>query len=87
MTSGLLRAGAVYGLANALSAGVPFLLLPILTRALAPSEYGVVVNFFLVVSLSTSLAGLNVHSAVSVKWFDRANLDFPRFVGSALALA
>ena len=87
MTSGLLRAGAVYGVANALSAGVPFLLLPILTRALAPSEYGVVVNFFLVVSLSTSLAGLNVHSAVSVKWFDRANLDFPRFVGSALALA
>ncbi len=87
MTSGLLRASAVYGLANALSAGVPFLLLPILTRALTPGEYGVVVTFFLVVSLSTSLAGLNVHSAVSVKWLDRAGLNFPRYVGSALVLA
>ena len=87
MASGLLRSSAIYGVANALSAGVPFLLLPILTRALAPSEYGIVVSFFLVVSLSTSLAGLNVHSAVSVKWFDRTGQDFPRYVGSALALA
>ena len=78
MASGLLRSSAIYGVANALSAGVPFLLLPILTRALAPSEYGVVVSFFLVVSLSTSLAGLNVHSAVSVKWFDRTGQDCPR---------
>ncbi len=87
MSLSLLRAGAIYGLANALSAAVPFLLLPILTRALPPQDYGVVVGFFLLVSVSTSLAGLNVHSAVSVKWFDRDKVEFPSYVGSALVLA
>ena len=87
MTLGFLRAGAIYGIANALSAAVPFLLLPVLTRALAPDQYGAVVGFFLLVTISTSLAGLNVHSAVAVRWFDRADVDFPSFVGSALFVA
>lgn len=87
MRASFLRAGAIYGLANALSAAVPFLLLPVLTRALPPQDYGVVVGFFLLVSVSTALAGLNVHSAVSVKWFDRSRPDFPAYVGSALVLA
>ena len=38
----LLRAGAIYGIANVVSAGVPFLLIPILTRALSPADYGLV---------------------------------------------
>ncbi len=82
-----LRAGAIYGLANALSAGVPFLLLPVLTRALSPGDYGLVVSFFLLVSLSGSVAGLNVHGAVSVRWFDREKRNFSELVGAAVGLA
>ncbi|MBS0366248.1 MAG: oligosaccharide flippase family protein [Proteobacteria bacterium] len=87
MSFHLLRASAIYGLANALSAGVPFLLLPILTRVLPPGQYGMVVSFFLLISVANSLAGLNVHGSVAVKWFNREQLDFPRYVGSALVLA
>ncbi|MEP7294595.1 MAG: oligosaccharide flippase family protein [Burkholderiales bacterium] len=83
----VLRAGAIYSVANALSAGVSFLLLPVLTRALSPSDYGVVISFFLLASLSSSIAGLSVHGAVSVRWFDRHSGDFPRFVGTAVSLA
>jgi O-antigen/teichoic acid export membrane protein len=85
--SKLLRAGAIYATANVISAGVPFLLLPILTRALSPAEYGMVINFFLLVTLSSALAGMSVHGAVSVDWFKRDTMDFPRLVGTALALA
>ena len=85
--SKLIRAGAIYGVANVVSAGVPFFLLPILTRALSPADYGMVINFFLLVTLSTSLAGLSVHGAVSIDWFKRDEMDFPRMVGTALALA
>jgi len=85
--SRFLRAGAIYGVANVVSAGVPFFLLPVLTRALSPADYGMVINFFLLVTLSTSLAGLSVHGAVSVNWFKRDGIDFPRLVGTALALA
>lgn len=87
MKSTLLRAGVIYGVANILSAGVPFFLLPVLTRALPPAEYGMVINFFLLVTLSVSLAGLSVHGAVQVDWFKRDEMDFPRLVGTALALA
>lgn len=83
----LLRASAIYGMANALSAGVPFLLLPVLTRALSPGDYGMVINFFLLVSLSSSFAGLNAHGAVAVRWFDRHTRDFARFVGAAVSLS
>lgn len=85
--SQVLRAGFIYAVANALSAGVPFLLLPILTRALSPADYGMVVSFFMLVTFSNALAGLNVHSAVAVKWFRREDTDFPSLVGTALWLA
>jgi O-antigen/teichoic acid export membrane protein len=87
MTFKFLRAGAIYTAGNAISAGVPFLLLPVLTRALSPGDYGMVVSFFVLVTFTTSLAGLNVHSAVAVKWFERAKFDFARLVGTALCLA
>ncbi|MEO5844594.1 MAG: oligosaccharide flippase family protein [Caldimonas sp.] len=83
----LLRAGLIYTVANVLSAGVPLLLLPILTRALSPAEYGEVVGFFILVSIAGSVAGLGVHSAVAVRWFSRREQDFPVFVGSAVWLA
>lgn len=81
------RAGAIYALANFASAGVPFLLLPLLTRALSPAEYGVVVNFFLLVSLCSACAGLSVHGALGVAWFNRQPTEMPGFVGSALFVA
>jgi O-antigen/teichoic acid export membrane protein len=87
MGTSLLRAGAIYTLANVLSAGVPFLLLPILTRALPPDQYGEVVAFFLLVSIAASVAGLNVHGSVAVRWFERDGIDFPAYVGSAVTLA
>lgn len=85
--SAILRAGFIYTVGNALSSGVPFLLLPVLTRALSPADYGMVVSFFLLVTFSNSLAGLNVHSAVAVKWFRREGGDFRSVVGTALWLA
>lgn len=87
MATGLVRSGAIYGIANVLAAGVPFLLLPVLTRALPPADYGMVVSFFMLASLCSSLAGLSVHGAVAVKWFERQGQDFPHLVAAALLVA
>lgn len=83
----VLRAGAIYVVANALSAGVPFLLLPILTRALGPDEYGQVVSFALLVTLCLSLSGLNAHAALGVIWFREPKQELKHYVGAALTLA
>ena len=82
----LLRFGAIYGLANVMAAGVPFLLLPVLTRALSPAEYGEVVSFFMLVSVSAALAGLSLHGAVGVRWLDMRRGDPKSYTLTAVLL-
>jgi O-antigen/teichoic acid export membrane protein len=82
----LFRSGAVYGAANVLSAAVPFLLLPVLTRALSPQQYGEVVSFYVLVAVCAALAGLGLHSAVGVRWLDRTAGDPARYTGAAVLI-
>lgn len=81
-----LRGGAIYVAANVMSAAIPFLLLPILTRALGPADYGHVVAFALLVALCMPFAGLSVHSAVGVAWFNKPRAEIPAFNAMALGL-
>jgi O-antigen/teichoic acid export membrane protein len=83
----LLRSGVVYAVANVLAAGVPFFLLPVLTRALRPEEYAVVVSFYMLVALCAGLAGLGVQSAVGVQWLSRPRGDARHTTGSAIVVA
>src|SRR3954471_13449438 len=83
----LLGTGAIYTSANVLAAAVPFLLLPILTRALEPEQYGQVVLFFMLITMCSSVSGLSVHSAVAVRWLDAERGDPRRYTGSALVIA
>lgn len=87
MSTRLLRSGVIYAGANVLAAGVPFLLLPLLTRALSPSEYGEVVSFFMLVSVTTGIAGLSMHGAVGVRWLDLKRGDPRSLTGTATLLA
>jgi O-antigen/teichoic acid export membrane protein len=86
MRLGLVRSGAIYGAANVLSAAVPFLLLPVLTRALSPQQYGEVISFYLLVAVCGAVAGLGLHSAVGVRWLDRGAGDPGSYTGSAIVL-
>lgn len=51
MSRKLFGNAAIYLGANILNAGIPFLLLPILTRVLTPADYGIVAMFSVVVSI------------------------------------
>lgn len=82
----LFRSGAIYGLANVMAAGVPFMLLPVLTRALSPAEYGEVVSFFMLVSVTASMAGLSLHGAVGVRWLDSSKGDPKGYTRTAMLL-
>ena len=82
----LLGSALIYAFSNGLAAGLPLLLLPILTRTLTPDEYGLVAMFGVVVTAFGALTGLSVHGAVSMRYFDRDSLDFPRYLGSCLAI-
>ncbi len=81
------RNGVIYTVANLSSAAVPFLLLPWLTRALSPVEYGHVVSFSLLITLCMAFSGLNAHAALGVVWFKKPREEMPAFTATALALA
>jgi len=82
-----LRSGAIYAAANVASAAVPFALLPLLTRALTPAEYGDVVSFSLIVVFCMSVAGFNAHAALGVAWFTKPKEEVPGLMGTAIVLA
>jgi O-antigen/teichoic acid export membrane protein len=86
MSMRFLHTGAIYAAANVASAAVPFLLLPLLTRVLTPADYGHIVAFALVITLCMPFAGLSVHSAVGVAWFNKHRDEIPAFNGMALGL-
>lgn len=80
---GLARNSSLYLLANALSAGVPFILLPILARFLTTAEYGVIAMFTAFVSITGVFVGLSAHGAVVRRYFDN-ELDIKLYVSSVL---
>jgi O-antigen/teichoic acid export membrane protein len=82
--SGLLSYASVYLGANVLNAAIPFLLLPVLTRHLAPAEYGVVAMFEATVACLGVFTGLSVHGAVGVRYFSDDQSTFPEYVGVCL---
>ncbi|WP_281661973.1 lipopolysaccharide biosynthesis protein [Microvirgula aerodenitrificans] len=80
------RGAAVYTLSNVASAAVPFLLLPALTRAMGPEEYGQVAMFATLVTIASAVVGLSVHGSASVRFFDREMKDFSVYVSSCMVV-
>lgn len=74
-----------YASANVINSAIPFFLLPVLTRVLSSSEYGLVAMFTTFMSVLAAFTGLSIPGAVSVRYFD-TETDHPRFVGASLAV-
>lgn len=84
---GLLSGAAIYLLSNILNAAIPFLLLPILTRHLGPSEYGQVAMFQVLTSALAAFVGLNTVGAANRKYFDKdSREEMPQYVGACLQI-
>jgi O-antigen/teichoic acid export membrane protein len=76
----------IYTISNFAVAGVPFLLMPLLTRALSPEAYGAVAMFTVVVSFFVAGVGLNLHGAVMVRYFNRENFSITIYVSSVMLI-
>ncbi|WP_341714987.1 oligosaccharide flippase family protein [Limnobacter sp.] len=74
----------IYTIANFTVAGVPFLLLPILTRNLSPEEYGAVAMFMVVVAFMAVGAGLNTHGAIMIRYHNSDLFQTSTYVSSVL---
>jgi O-antigen/teichoic acid export membrane protein len=80
----LFKKTIIYTLSSVLSAAIPFLLLPILTRYLSPEEYGQIAMFNIFTAALMSVIGLSVHGAANRRFFDDnvSNIELARFNGN-----
>lgn len=81
-------AAAIFMGANVLSALVPFILLPILTRFMPPEEFGTVAIFQAFVTALAAVVGLSVHTAAARKYYEDGVSDeeVARYIGACFAI-
>lgn len=66
----LARHGSIYGLANVMDRFISFLMIPIYTRFLTPSDYGVLELIYMTSNLIAMVIGMRIEAAVSRFYFD-----------------
>jgi O-antigen/teichoic acid export membrane protein len=60
--------------------------LPVLTRYLTPTDYGIVSMMGVLVGVAGPFIGLNIHGAISVKYFGSGRAEIARYVGNCFVL-
>lgn len=84
----MFSASAVYLSSNTLNALIPFALLPILTRALGPTQYGEVAMFQTVLTALVAVTGLSLQGAAGRKYYDFSDDtgDLKYYIGACFQL-
>jgi O-antigen/teichoic acid export membrane protein len=86
LRSKLVGNAAIYLGANILNAGIPFLLMPILTRVLTPADYGTIAMFGVMLTALSAFTGLSVHGAVGVRYFQLEKKELAEYVGTCVGI-
>ncbi|MGW8169128.1 MAG: lipopolysaccharide biosynthesis protein [Sulfurovaceae bacterium] len=76
----------VYVITDIINKAIPFLLLPVLTHYLTPSDFGIIASFVTLVSLVGMFTGLNTHGAISVNYYKDSKEKFGIFLSNTLII-
>jgi O-antigen/teichoic acid export membrane protein len=83
----LLRNSAIYLAATILEAGIPFILLPIITSYLEPADYGRIALFFIACSFSQLFIGLNQENSITANFYHLKNDQLKSYISSVVVAA
>lgn len=84
----IFRFASIYTGTNFLGQALPFFLLPILTRYLSTSDYGILATFMAAVGIANVVASMGSNDAVVRGYFDRdkESFDFPKLVFNGISI-
>tara|TARA_B100000767_G_scaffold126146_1_gene120261 strand:- start:8004 stop:9278 length:1275 start_codon:yes stop_codon:yes gene_type:complete len=85
-SNSLFNSSAIYTFSSIINSAIPFIFLPLLTRILTPSEYGIIAMFNISVSVAYALVGLNLEAAIARKYYEEDS-NFSFFVGTSTVLS
>lgn len=86
MTQPVRRALVIYACAFAVAGVTPFLLLPLLTKYLTPTQFGEVTSFLILAALLGNLVGMSSHGFVAVRFFKTAADQFKTAVSTVIGM-
>jgi O-antigen/teichoic acid export membrane protein len=76
----LFKNTSLYTASEVLNKAIPFFLLPVMTRYLSPSDYGIVATFTAYVGILCVFVGLSAHGAVNVNFFKMDKDELPSYI-------
>lgn len=82
-----LRRAGIYVASALTSALIPFLLLPVLARALGPIGYGYIGAFTGMVTIASVLVGASTHGILAATYFRVAEEQFQRYLSACIWVA
>lgn len=82
----LLRDAGLYVAINGVASLFPLIVLPVVTRAVSPADYGIYAIFLVGVNLLMPLVGLGMETAAGRKYVDKDNFDYPGYIATSLGL-
>lgn len=85
ITSSLIRSSGVYTIASFTNAAIPFVLLPLLTTHLTPSDYGIITMFATVQAFLYPFIGVNLEGAIARKYYSK-DTDFSIYIGNCILI-
>lgn len=86
-SSVFIRSSFVYLMGSVINSILPMLLLPVLTRYLTPTDYGIVATSTVLVQIFTVILGLNAFGLISRSHFDNDPHAQQRLVSTSILLA
>jgi O-antigen/teichoic acid export membrane protein len=80
LKSSLFKSAGIYGVTSIINAAVPFLIMPILTRLLNPTDYGIVAMFGVLMSFSAPFVGVSGNAAIGRQFFNKEEVDLKIYI-------
>ena len=84
--SKLASSAGIYTVSNVFNSAIPFLLMPVLTRFLSPTDYGLTATFQVLVGFVAPFVGLSINGAIARTFFSKEAVDLPGYITNCLYL-
>lgn len=86
LRKGAVKNTAVYAITDCIGRGISFLMLPIVSRYVVPSELGIAANFDVLQQILVLLAGMAIVNAITYFYYGKSKEEVAKLVSSLLAL-
>ena len=80
----LFKNSFLYTSSNVIRNAIPFFLLPVLTRYLTPTDYGIVATFDVLLAIAVVFVNLNMAGAVAVNFFKIGKQELEIYIGNVI---